>query len=410
MAAVVLLIAPQQHLAAQGPVLDPSLDRAEMSLMHDIHLGFQVYWHPPYASGVTDYDLQYREYDDDNSEWGDWTDWSHTGTATFTLLTGLTEGSNYQTRVRYWIGADRYSRWSLWENDVAITARSRNYQDRGYPDPPVLPTATISPGVFTVHWIDPGTANNAVDITGYRVQWYTPTDSWRSPMLPATATSYDIPGMTADTRYHVAVTAHSTPHDWTHSPALAATSLGTPPLPDPPDDDPPDDDPPDDDPPDDDDQNDDEVIGDPPDPPDDPNDDDPNDDDPNDDDPNDDITSDPTVPNMDDITIDIGDVFADVLGNAALRELEISSGNLHFDSDTFAYQVDVPQSTFLVTVTATPRSFLARITVDGQSATRSRPSHDIILSEDPTFISVIVRAHDGTSTTAYTITVHRADS
>ena len=94
---------------------------------------------------------------------------------------------------------------------------------------------------------------------------------------------------------------------------------------------------------------------------------------------------------------------------AALRALEISSGNLHFEPETFSYQVDVPHNTSVVTVTATPKSFLATITVNGRAAPRGRPSHEIVLSGDPTFVQVIVRAKDGTTKT-YTITVHRVDS
>jgi len=62
-----------------------------------------------------------------------------------------------------------------------------------------------------------------------------------------------------------------------------------------------------------------------------------------------------------------------------------------------------------VTVTATPRSSLATITVDGRSTPRGIPSHEIVLNVDPTLVYVTVRAEDGTAIT-YIITIHRADS
>ncbi|WP_419909542.1 cell wall-binding repeat-containing protein [Candidatus Poriferisodalis sp.] len=216
--------------AGAQPDDDLADDLAEISLMYPIHNGFQVYWHPPYKSGVTDYDIEWREYDDSSSTWGQWHERDHTGTATYTLLTGLTARRKYQVRVRYWIGG-RYSPWTTSAGHGLNTAWAQNYEDRGLPDPPVWPTITQSAGRLTVSWVDPGTGNNSVDITGYRVQWSTPSEEFAGPLLPATATSYDIPGLVANTEYHVAVTACAADDGrWTHSPnARVKNAPQTPP-------------------------------------------------------------------------------------------------------------------------------------------------------------------------------------
>ena len=220
--AVVLLAATLAAPAGAQPDPDLANDLAEISNMHPIHNGFQVYWWPPYQGGVTDYDLEYREWDDGSSTWGEWRDWPHTGTATFTVITGLTARRKYQFRIRYWIG-NRYSPWTTSTPHALNTTWAWNYQDRGWPDPPVLPTAATSAGRLTVSWIDPGTDNNSVDITGYRVQWSTPSEDFAGPLLPETTTSYDIPGLVAGTEYHVAVTACAA-GGWTHSPNLRVKS------------------------------------------------------------------------------------------------------------------------------------------------------------------------------------------
>lgn len=216
--------------AAAQPDNDLADDLAEISLMHPIHHGFQVYWWSPYTSGVTDYDIEWREYDDSSSTWGQWNEKDHTGTATYTLLTGLTARRKYQVRVRYWIGS-RYSPWTTSAEHGLNTASAQNLQDIGRPDPPVLPTTAQSAGRLAVSWVDPGTGNNSVDITGYRVQWSTPSENFAGPLLPPTATSYDIPGLVANTDYHVAVTACAAGDGrWSHSPnARVESAPQTPP-------------------------------------------------------------------------------------------------------------------------------------------------------------------------------------
>ena len=59
------------------------------------HRQLGVTWSAPTQTVVTDYDLRYRA-----GSTGSWRDWSHTGAATSTTITGLTNGTAYQVAVR----------------------------------------------------------------------------------------------------------------------------------------------------------------------------------------------------------------------------------------------------------------------------------------------------------------------
>lgn len=217
----------------QQEVLDATIGRPAINLMHTIHNGFQVYWYAPQglSDRVTGYDLQYRDYDEDSSTWGNWSDAGHTGTDTFLLLTGLKAETRYETRVRAWIG-NRYSRWSLHRSSVN-KAYTKNHQDDGRPDPPTVPTATAGAGRVTVSWTDPGTANNSVAITAYKVAWRSGSDITYSSKLPATTTSYDIVGLAANTSYEVWVKAYGATRGGTarsaSSPTVEVVTLNPPP-------------------------------------------------------------------------------------------------------------------------------------------------------------------------------------
>ena len=56
-----------------------------------------VTWNAPFSggAGISDYDVQYR-----TSGMMDWTNWPHSGTATDTIITGLTYGMSYDVQVR----------------------------------------------------------------------------------------------------------------------------------------------------------------------------------------------------------------------------------------------------------------------------------------------------------------------
>ena len=229
-----LLVTTQLPLAAQNPVLDQSMTRLSVNLMHRIHNGFQVYWYAPLynSDDVTDYDLQYREYDAGTSTWGEWTDKAHTGTGRMALITGLTAGKKYQTRIRWWIG-NRYSRWSIPQDDSSDTREARNFQSARQPDPPTLPTVTVSAGKFTVSWTNPGTSNNSVATTGYRVRWRRSGSSGQGPLLASTATSYDVTGLVDGEEYEVWVRAYAGSKSTGSPIAGRFTFQAIPPTPDP---------------------------------------------------------------------------------------------------------------------------------------------------------------------------------
>ena len=207
-----LLVTAQQPLAAQNCVLDPNIARPAMALMHPIHEGFQLYWDTALVNSavVTDFDLQYRAFNTTTEIWGTWNDVSFTGTGRMTLLTGLTAGTKYQTRIRAYIG-NRCSNWSTpsTDNDPADTSTARDFESSGQADPPTVPTVTVSAGKFTVSWTNPGTSNNSVATTGYQVGWRTSDSEGMGTLLAATATSYEVTGLVGGKTYELWVVAYA---------------------------------------------------------------------------------------------------------------------------------------------------------------------------------------------------------
>ena len=183
-----------------------------MNLMHAIHNGFQLYWYAPLynSADVTDYDLQYREFNTNTEMWGTWNDISYTGTGLTTRLTGLTAGKKYQVRVRSVVGT-KHSRWSTpsTDNDPADTRTATDYQTVGQPDPPPAPTVIPSAGKFTVTWTNPGTSNNSVATSRYEVRWRTSGSSGHGTLLASTATSYEVTGLADGKAYEVWVRAYA---------------------------------------------------------------------------------------------------------------------------------------------------------------------------------------------------------
>ena len=60
-----------------------------------------VYWSAPSGGGTaSDYDVQYRSDASGGTSYGNWADHSHVGTALNATVTGLTNGSSYQFRIR----------------------------------------------------------------------------------------------------------------------------------------------------------------------------------------------------------------------------------------------------------------------------------------------------------------------
>ena len=96
--------------------------------------------------------------------------------------------------------------------------------------------------------------------------------------------------------------------------------------------------------------------------------------------------------------------------DAALRGLTLSAGTLTppFAAATLTYAATVANSVASVTVTPTANHAAATVTVDGAAVTSGQPSGAIALAAGaPTAIAVVVTAEDGATTRTYTATVTR---
>ncbi len=96
-------------------------------------------------------------------------------------------------------------------------------------------------------------------------------------------------------------------------------------------------------------------------------------------------------------------------GDATLTGLSISAGTLApgFSTTTLAYSVAVNNATGSVTVTPTATRATATIRVNSVVTASGLPSAVIALAVGANVISIEVTAEDGTTTSAYTITVTR---
>ena len=96
--------------------------------------------------------------------------------------------------------------------------------------------------------------------------------------------------------------------------------------------------------------------------------------------------------------------------DAALRGLTLSAGTVTppFAAATLTYAATVANSVASVTVTPTVNHAAATVTVDGAAVTSGQPSGAIALAAGaPTAIAVVVSAEDGATTRTYTATVTR---
>ena len=139
------------------------------------HLALGVAWTAPAANGetITDYDVQHRVCrsvpttcagkDNDGTAWDAWID--RTGetasdTAIKVTITGLTNGTGYQARVRA-ANSVGEGGWSA-ASAGAVPATQK-------PDAPTEPTVAYNHESLDVSWTAP--ASNGLTITGYNVQY-----------------------------------------------------------------------------------------------------------------------------------------------------------------------------------------------------------------------------------------------
>ena len=175
-----------------------------------------VTWTAPAANGsaITDYDVQYKE-----TTATTWTDHGFTGTGTSTTITGLTNGTRYEVRVRATNGVGD-SDWSF--SAMATPAKP--------PDAPAMPTPDNGDEQIAVTWTAP--AANGSAITGYDVRYKeTTATTWTDHEFKGTGTSTTITGLTNGTSYEVQVRATNGEGAGAWSPGATATPAKPPDAP-----------------------------------------------------------------------------------------------------------------------------------------------------------------------------------
>ncbi len=154
-----------------------------------------VGWSSPADGGavITRYEVQYKR-----TSVSSWTSAPLViGSARQTTITGLTNGTAYDVRVRACNAAGCTVDWSPLTRILIPTT----------PDQMAAPTLTSGNGRLTVGWSAP--ADGGSPITGYEVQYKrTSVSSWSSaPSVSATTTETTITGLTNGTEYDVEVRA-----------------------------------------------------------------------------------------------------------------------------------------------------------------------------------------------------------
>lgn len=184
---------------ATAPVLAPD-DRSIL-----------VRWNVPLerGSGITDYDLERRACtatpsdcpDDKTKSWGSWQPFGFSGTGTSTTITGLTNGTAYEVRVRARSAAG-IGPWSAASSAVPVSAPAR-----------VTGVDVAADDVsLVVTWVAP--SSNGKPITGYNVQHCRTTadcsadgTGWNDADPSGPVTRHPIPSLTNDLSYRVRVRA-----------------------------------------------------------------------------------------------------------------------------------------------------------------------------------------------------------
>ena len=165
-----------------------------------------------HGSPITDYDVQYCHTNCDGE--GAWTEHSPGTNAPFTFATirDLTNGTEYQIRVR----ADNQYGSGLWSTTVTKTP--------GIPAAPSAPTLTAADHKIVVAWSAP--ADHGATITDYDVQYKTSSATewtdWQADATDSTETMAVITGLEPTTTYQVQLQAENArgKSDWSASSTL----------------------------------------------------------------------------------------------------------------------------------------------------------------------------------------------
>ena len=183
------------------------------------HESLDVSWAAPAsdnAAEVTGYDVQYRA-----GSSGAWSSWPHTGTTRTATITGLTNNTEYEVRVR----AKNERGNSFWSATVKATPVPQK------PDAPAAPTLTSSGTTMTVSWTAP--LANGAGITDYDIEYSSDNGAnWTEWNASNTSTglSASIPNLVNGTTYQVRVRAQNSVGEGDWSPASTHT-VGRPSAP-----------------------------------------------------------------------------------------------------------------------------------------------------------------------------------
>ena len=123
------------------------------------------------GSAVSGYDVQYR-----NASSGGWSSWSHAGTTRSATITGLTNNTEYEVRVRA-RNAVGNGPWS--------TVKATPIPEK--PDAPAAPTLTSSGTTMTVSWTAPSA--NGAEISDYDIEYSSDNGTTWTPHLHRSYTS-----------------------------------------------------------------------------------------------------------------------------------------------------------------------------------------------------------------------------
>ncbi len=176
--------------ASATPVAVPSRPEVPTLAANDQQLA--VSWVEPADNGtsISDYDVQYKE-----TSVILWTDASYTGTGTDTTITGLTNGTSYDVRVR----AASSVGSSLWSDAASATPGVRPAQPSGFG------IHGGGDGFVILGWENPGDSS----ITGYQYRKESTGEwgAWTNIPGSSTMTEFTVMGLTNFVEYRLRVRA-----------------------------------------------------------------------------------------------------------------------------------------------------------------------------------------------------------